>query len=202
MVSASAPPGVSRDDSGLSYPTGEIPDEIVAMATAIGARLAETEVRLLAAGDAGALVGYEMLRQLKLRDEYRPERFTLVRRVRDEPLDAPNRRLGEIVFSGDEPNDLRSSALQQVRALLVPGGGDGVASEVAQAEQVGLGVVPVGATGGTAETVWQRMRADLDSCLLGGQPIDEVAFGLLVNPDVNAAAAAAVRLLNQALFLT
>ncbi len=201
MVSGSAPGGIPRDAAGLSYPTGSLPRAIEEMAVAIGARLAETEIRLVAAGHAGAIAGYEMLRQLKHRDRYDPKRFTLVRRLRDEALDPPNLRLGEIIFTGEVPNDLRSSALQQVRALLVLGGADGAMTEVEQAQAVGLGVVPVGVTGGTAEEVWRRMRSDLSTYVLGGRPIDERDFDLLMSTDVNAAPAAAVRLLAQAVFL-
>lgn len=201
MISGSAPGSVARDETGPSYPIGPLPSELEEMATAIGARLADTEVRLLAAGEVGAIAGYEMLRQLNHRGLYRPERFTLVRRVRDQPLDHPNQRFGEIVFTGEQPNDLRSSALRQVRALLVLGGADGTMNEVQQAEEVGLGIVPVGATGGTAEAVWQRMRSNLSSQVLGGLPIDERDFDLLMSADINASAAAAVRLLSQAVFL-
>lgn len=201
MVCGSSPGTVHRAGPGPSYPTAPLPREIEDMARAIGTRLSDTEVRLVAAGEAGALVGYEMLRQLNHRGLYRPERFTLVRRVRDEPLDPPNRRLGDIIFTGEQPNDLRSSALRQVRALLVLGGSDGTLAEVEQAEAVGLGIVPVGVTGGTAEAVWQRMRSDLGLYVLGGRPIDARDFDLLMNPDLDAAAAAAVRLLCQAVFL-
>lgn len=201
MVSGSAPGTVPRGGSGPSYPTAPLPEEIVQMATAIGARLADTKVRLLAAGEAGALVGYEMLRQLNHRGRYRSERFTLIRRVRDEPLDYPNLRMGEVILTGDAPNDLRSSALSQVRALLVLGGGEGVLAEVNQAEAAGLGVVPVGVTGGTAEAVWQRMRSALGTVSLGGRPIDERDFDLLMDEDLTAASAAAVRLLSQGVFL-
>lgn len=201
MVSGSAPAGVSRTDPGPSYPTAPLPTELTEMATAIGARLADTAVRLVAAGEAGALVGYEMLRQLEHRGLYRPDRFTLVRRVRDAALEAPNLRLGELTFTGEDPTDLRSSALSQVRALLVLGGADGTLSEVERAEAEGLGIVPVGRTGGTAEAVWRRMRSDLDAYLLGGRPIDARDFELLMSPDLNGAAGAAVRLLCQALFL-
>jgi len=201
MVCGSAPGGAPRGAAGRSYPTAPVPKEIAEMATAIGVRLAETEVRLVAAGEPGAIVGYELLRQLRHRDLYRDDRFTLVRRVRNEPVDSPNLRLGNIIFTGEEPNDLRSSALRQVRALLVLGGADGTETEVEQAETVGLGVVPVGVTGGTAEVVWRRMRADLGSRVLGGRPIHEGDFDLLMKPDLNAAASAAVRLLCQAVFL-
>jgi len=202
MVCGSPAGSVPRSTVGISYPTAPVPDEIANLAVAIGVRLADSAVRLVAAGEVGALVGYEMLRQLKHRDLYDPKRFTLVRRTRDEALESPNLRLGEIMFTGAEPTDLRSSALRQVRALLVLGGGDGTKAEVERAEGEGLGIVPVGRSGGTAEVVWHRMSSELDRYLLGGRPISATDFGLLMSDDLNAAAAAAVRLLSQALFLS
>ncbi len=201
MVSGSAPGGTPRGGTGSAYPTAALPAEVVEVAHAIGALLAETDVRVLAAGEVGALVGYEMTRRLVTRNSYDPGRFTLVRRVRDHAVDSPNLRLGAITFTGDDPNDLRSSALIQVRALLVLAGGDGTHEEVDRAEADGLGVVPIGRTGGTAQAVWARMHADLGTYLLGGRPIDPTDFDLLMGDDVNAAAAAAVRLVCQALFL-
>ncbi len=201
MVSGSAPAGTPRTVTGTAYPTAALPADVEEVAHAIGALLADTEVRVLAAGVVGALVGYEMTRQLIARDSYGPGRFTVVRRVQDQALDFPNLRLGEIIFTGDDPNDLRSSALIRVRALLVLAGGSGTQEEVDRAEADGLGVVPVGRTGGTAQAVWERMHADLGTYLLGGRPIDSTDFDLLMGDDINAAAAAAVRLVCQALFL-
>jgi len=202
MVSGSAPGGAPRLGIGSGYPTAPLPDSLVEVAKAIGARLADTDVRVLAAGEAGAHVGYELVRQLLHRDLYQPGRFTLVRRVRDGPLDFPDLRLGEITFTGEDPNDIRSSALGQVRAVLVLAGGNGTQQEVDRAEAEGLGIVPVGCTGGTAEVVWHRLRIGLDTLLLGGRAVNPTDFELLMNPDINAAAAASVRLLSQALFLS
>lgn len=201
MAVGSAPAAAPRVAAGTRYPTEPLPESLLETARAIGVRLAETEVRVVAASEAGAEVGYAMVRQLVHRGAYDSARFTLVRRVQDEALNPPNLRLGEIVFTGQGLTDLRSTVLRQVRCLLVLGGDKGAADEVARAEEGGLGVVPVGRTGGTAAATWTRMADDLDRRRLGGRPIDPRDFGLLLSPDVDAAAGAAVRLTRQGLFL-
>ena len=122
---------------------------------------------VVGAGEVGALAGYQLMRKLMMNGTYAPERFTLVRRQRDEPLDSPNLRLGQVIFTGDDPTDLRSAALLEVRALLVLAGAAGTSSEITKAIEAGLGVVPVGYTGGTARAHWEFMRKDLDAHPLG-----------------------------------
>ncbi|MGQ0434365.1 MAG: SIR2 family protein [Microthrixaceae bacterium] len=202
MISGSTPTTTPRVAAATgAYPTDPIPDEISRMATAVGARLADTGISAVAGGAVGALVGYEMCRALEAAEQYDASRFTLVRRRKDADVDPPNLRLGNIVFTGDAPTDLRSAALQRVRALLVLGGSGGTQTEIDQAVDVGLGVVPLGCTGGTAEAHWQHMRADLGSHRLGGRRIDPDAFELLASGKPDEAANAAVHLVIQALYL-
>lgn len=202
MISGSAPATTPRVAAATgAYPTDPIPGDISQMATAIGARLADTAVSAVAGGAVGALAGYEMCRALEAAGRYDSSRFTLVRRRKDADVDPPNLRLGNIVFTGDAPTDLRSAALKRVRALLVLGGSGGTQSEIDQAVDVGLGVVPVGRTGGTAEAHWQHMRAALDSHRLGGRLIEPDTFELLAVGNPDEAADAAVQLVIQALYL-
>ena len=142
------------------------------------------------------------MRTLAADHAYDPRRFTLLRRQRDQPLDAPNFRLGRISFTGDVPNDLRSA-----RA----GGGPGprdpgrrlrrTQAEIDEALTIGLGIVPVASTGGTAQDHWNRMREHLDQEVLGGQRIDLGVFDTLASPESDKAVDAAVRLAIQALYL-
>lgn len=201
MVSGSAPKELKRTSTEGSYPTAALPLRLVDIARVIGRQFAEKGIALVAAGEIGAAVGYETMRTLDDAGVYAHDRFTLVRRKRDEALSSPNTRLGQVVFTGSEPTDLRSEALSDVRAVLVFGGGAGTESEVARAEEAGLGVVPIGCTGGTAESLWRRMRQDLEGRQLGGRPIDGADFGRLNSDDDVEVAAAAVRLVEQAMYL-
>jgi hypothetical protein len=201
MVSGSAPGSIARTAVSGTYPTAPIPDEHRTVAVAIGSRLAETGIAAVAGGELGAIVGYEMMRRLDALGGYDPNRFTLVRRQQDSGLSPPNIRFGKIIFTGDDPVDLRSAALREVRALLVLAGGDGTQTEIDRALEIGLGVIPVGCTGGTAENLWKRMGSDLGGHRLGGRSIDLGDFEQLMKGSVDEVAQAAVRLVAQALFL-
>ena len=202
MVSGSAPEEVERTSTGGSYPTAELPSRSVVIASLVGEQFAHKGIASVAGGEIGAAVGYAAMRTLDGTDSYVSDRFTLVRRKRDEPVTSPNTRLGQIVFTGSEPTDLRSAALSEVRALLVFGGGSGTQAEVASALESGLGVVPIGCTGGIAESLWNQMHGDLEGLLLGGRPVEGADFDLLMSEDDDEVAAAAVRLVEQAMYLS
>jgi hypothetical protein len=197
-----SPLGARTGGTPGAYPAAPLPKELAAFAQQLGAYLATSKLRLMAGGMIGATVGYEFARQLHLQDQYDPNRFVLLRRYQDLELTPPNRRMGTIIFTGEDPTDLRSAAFEQVRALLVIAGQSGTSQEVGQAHVLGLGVVPVGWTGGAAKEAWDAIAADFDAYRLGGTPVRRQDFDLLMNHDVNASAAAAVRLLQQALFRT
>jgi hypothetical protein len=189
-----APPG--------SYPVAELPEELVEFAEQLGAMLAGSTLRLMTGGTLGATVGYEFARQLRLQGHYDPDRFVLLRRYGDAEVNYPNRRMGTIIFTDGDPTNLRTTAFDQVRALLVLAGQEGTAWEIAQARELGYGIVPIAATGGAAQQAWRTISDDWTSYRLGGRSVDKRDFDLLNSDDAYASAAAAVRLLQQALFMT
>jgi SIR2-like domain/Sir2- and TIR-associating SLOG family len=201
-VYVSGSPLGDRTGASGAYPVANLPQELTDFAEQLGAYLANSNLRLMAGGMIGATVGYEFARQLHLQGQYDPNRFVLLRRYKDLEIDPPNRRLGTIIFTGEDPTNLRTAAFEQVRALLVIAGQDGTKQEVAQARGLGLGVVPVGWTGGAAREAWEAIASDFGSYRLGGTPVRRQDFDLLMHQNVNASAAAAVRLLQQALFRT
>ena len=201
MISGSTPSTRPPADASAPYPTSPVPDGLASTAALLGARLARTPTSVVGGSEVAALVGYELMRTLAADHAYDPRRFTLLRRQRDQPLDAPNFRLGRISFTGDVPNDLRSAALAEVRALVILGGASGTQAEIDEALTIGLGIVPVASTGGTAQDHWNRMREHLDQEVLGGQRIDPGVFDNLASPESDKAVDAAVRLAIQALYL-
>ncbi|MHB8288600.1 MAG: SIR2 family protein [Acidimicrobiales bacterium] len=202
MISGSTPSTRPPADAAAPYPTSPVPDALASTAKLLGAQLARTGASVVGGSEVAAIVGYELMRTLAANHTYDPRRFTLLRRQQDQPLDAPNLRLGRIAFTGEVPNDLRSAALAEVRALIILGGASGTQAEVDQALEIGLGIVPVASTGGTARDHWERMQEHLDQKVLGGQPIDPVVFDNLASPESDRAVAAAVRLATQALYLS
>lgn len=199
-VSGSPPIGASTATGG-AYPTRALSSILEGMLEGLGNALADTPIRLMSGSQVGATVGYAMLRQLRDRVEYDPDRFLLVRRAKDAPLDAPNERLGRLVFTGEDPSELRGHAFNEVRAVLVIGGQAGTAEEVQRARELDMGVVPLAATGGIAREVWDAVGADFGAYRLGGQYVDRDEFDRLAHPDAAIAVAAAVQLAKQALFL-
>jgi len=182
------------------YPTTSANEQLDAFAIALGSRLALNGVpTLVAAGDLGSKVGYSFLSAL---ERYEPSRFVLVRRRSDEEVGPPSVRQGHIHFIGDHPGNMRSAAFEQVRAVVVLGGGPGTQKEVERALTNGMSVIPVAHTGGAAQVVWDAMSADLDAYNIGQRPINPTVFERLRSTDPDTAIQATADLVRAGLFLT
>jgi hypothetical protein len=185
-------------DSDGAYPTADPDPKLTDIAERLGNQLGNHDIpSIVAAGDVGASVGYGFLDTL---DEYSHERFTLVRRTKDQALDPPNLRRGQIQFTGQDTTDMRSAVFSQVRAVVVLGGTSGTLDEVERAREAGMSVIPLARSGGAAKTVYDEMHADLNVHRIGQRPIDPELFELLDSPDTNAAIEAAVELIKIGLF--
>lgn len=112
------------------------------------------------------------------------------------PLDD---RAGTAIYSDLEREPLVTSVLDQCRAMLVLGGSERTTEEVAWARERGLGVVPVAASGGAARAAWEDQDP---GALLGGRPVDQRSWDQLADDDAGIATAAAMRLLEQAMYRT
>lgn len=200
FVSGSArDPGDTESTGSDTYPTAESNEQLNRFAEALGNRLADEDVpSIVAAGDIGARVGYSFLARL---ENYDSSRFLLVRRRSDKDVDPPSRRQGQIWFSGDEPSTMRSAAFEHVRAVVLLGGSSGTESEAETALALGMTVVPVAHTGGTARKVWQSMSDDLHRHGVGQREIDPQQFADLGSPDFDTAVRAATGLIRDGLFL-
>jgi hypothetical protein len=185
---------------GSRYPASDnIAPELRGLAETLGKRLANVGIRVTTASLLGATVGYALLDELG--DRYEADRMMLVRRRRDAEIDQPNLRNGAITFIGEDPATLRDSVFDQVRAVIILGGGVGTQEEVERARARNMGVVPLALTGGTAFAVWEAMMASLDEFELGGRPIDPLAFEGLNSADYTVAIDSAVSLVLQAMYL-
>jgi hypothetical protein len=198
FVSGSHRTAADSDDSDLVYPTANPDPELTEIAHRLGTQLATCAIAgIVAAGDVGARVGYSFLDAL---DTYAHERFTLLRRTKDAELDPPNRRRGQIQFTGDDPTDLRSAVFAQVRAIAVLGGTAGTLDEVDRARAAGMSVIPLACSGGAARTVYDTMNAELVAHRIGQRTIDPELFGRLGSDDTDVAVSAAADLIEVALF--
>lgn len=196
-------PAEEKPDVGDSYPSVDLPENMSDFADHLGAAFAETSVALSAGGSFGAQVGYALLKRLQKtsRSGLHAERFELLRRSRDQPLDEPSHRFGSILFQGRDQREMRDAAFDGVRSVLAIGGGDGTAEEIKRAREHELGVVPIGKFGGSALEEWTRINKSLKDHRLGGLPVDSVDFKSLRDGNPEECARAAARLAVQALYI-
>ena len=194
-------PSEEKPDTGDSYPSIDLPEPMSDFASRLGAAFEETSVALSAGGAFGARVGYALLRGLQETSGLHAERFVLLRRSKDQPLDEPSHRFGSIVFQGSDEHEMRDAAFGGARAVLAIGGGSGTADEIMRAQQDGLGVVPIGKFGGSALQEWTRISKSLEDYRLGGLPVDRTDFNSLRDSNPQECARAAARLSEQALYI-
>jgi hypothetical protein len=188
-------------DSGDRYPAvEEIPADLASIATSLGEKLGQAGISVTTAGLLGATAGYALIRSLG--EDYDATRMMLVRRHNDAEIDRPNIRQGSITFVGEDPKSLRDSVFDQVRAVVVLGGGSGTLDEVKRARLRDMGIVPLARSGGVAHQLWEEMRIDLGQYFLGGRPIDPLTFEFLNSRDSTVAIDATVALAAQAMFLS
>lgn len=130
---------------------------------------------------------------------YAPEKLLVYFRRLNATAPALDERAGTAIYSDLERKPLVASVLDQCRAMLVLGGSGRTGEEVTWALDRGIGVVPVATSGGAAGSTWQVQGS---GALLGGRPADPRAWAQLASDDRGVAAAAAMRLLEQAMYRT
>lgn len=149
-------------------------------------------------GHAGWGTTRELARIRRAEGTYDPSRLVFHSRRKEGPPPVEmDQRIGTSVFDDLEREPLVRSLLDESRAVLVLGGGTRTAEEIAWATEFGLGVVPLGASGGTAHEYWEQHRADPPD--LGGRQTDPATWDRL-GADVDVAARAAAQLLAQAMY--
>lgn len=168
----------------------------------LGRRLEDLELEVVSlAGDAGMAVSYSLGRTMRERSRYNPDRVILLFRQRDDPPPELTERTGTVIYSHLPAEKLRRSAIDSSRALVVIGGGETTASEVAIADELGVPVIPIGCAGGTGQVIWKTLSSRLPELTIGGASVNAGDFALLGGADTTAAVEAAVRLLTQAMYL-
>lgn len=153
------------------------------------------------AGRAGLSVSRGAASVLRASDRYEPQRFEFHFRRRDEVpevVPAHPERVGTLIFDGYELEELRRRTLDECRAMVVIGGGERTAAEIALARQLGVPVVPVAVAGGAGEEAWRTTMASVEGAPAGDLAHHE-AFPLLGHEDLNVALAASERLVCSAL---
>lgn len=150
----------------------------------------------------GGPAGWEVTRELsqirRVEGTYDPTQLVFYSRHKEGPPPIEmDERVGTFVFTDLEREPLVQDLLDESRAVLVLGGGGRTAEEIKWAVELGVGVVPIGTSGGAAHSYWDRHRADPP--LLGGRETDPAAWERL-GGSISVAARAAEVLLAQAMY--
>ncbi|MDO9439936.1 MAG: SIR2 family protein [Beijerinckiaceae bacterium] len=157
----------------------------------------EWEVGSLA-GPAGWGVTRELSRIRRAEGTYDPARLVFHFRKKDGPPPREmDERVGTAIFHDHDREPLVQDVFDESRAVLVLGGGERTEEEIAWATGLGLGVVPLAASGGAARAYWESYRVNPPD--LGGRETDPAIWERL-GADLDVAARAAAALLAQAMY--
>ncbi|NQE91127.1 hypothetical protein [Nocardia terpenica] len=167
------------------------------LARALGTALAALPITLICGGSrVGAHTAHAMARGLQANGTYTPHRTTMYVRTASTRLTTVYQPLGKILHLDTGRTEIRRLMLRNARACLVFAGGDfgdadgdGTAEEVALAHHLAIPLIPIAASGGTAEHTWHHIRNEL-----AGTPL-AADFDNLCSPDPTIVIDAAVRLL-------
>jgi len=185
--------------------SGSIPSggNIDAFCQEVGNRLSDEERVELAslAGEEAMEVSYAFGRSLRAQGKYQGERIRFYFRRKDEKPPPLAERIGTVFYTSEDVEPLREQVLEDCRATLVIGGGARTAEEVDAARRLGVPIVPLASSGGTAKATWDSMVAEAHLLEYGGALVDKREFGLLADENVQIACGAAVRLVRKAMYL-
>ncbi|MFI9402221.1 hypothetical protein [Nocardia sp. NPDC052316] len=164
-----------------------------AVATDLGKALATLPINLLAGGShVGADVSYAMAESLRDNRTYSSDRTTLFVRTTSTRLGPVYRPLGDISHLDTTPTHARYIMLRRARLALLFGGGNGTAEEAAIARELGIPVIALATTGGTARRHWLAHAADAQITL---PPAQLKLYHDLDHPDHTIAIRAAIQLI-------
>lgn len=173
----------------------------------LGSRLASVRgITLVSlAGDAGRGVSYGFAEKLRRQGLYDADRVRFLFRAKDEeagiPPPAPDERTGVAVYTDWDVGRLRREAIDGARAMVVLGGANRTRAEARVADESGIPIVPMAASGGVAYEIWSTQREKLDDLTLGGGPVRPERFIALAERDGRRHLPAAVHLVRQAMYL-
>ncbi len=185
-------------EANLFVAGGSLDSKALQVMDAVGTNLASVDRRLALlsfGGDAALAVGREF-RAAMQSDEYRPERIKFYFRKSLMSLEIKH-RVGMAVFTDLDLPEMREEVLPTIRCMIVAGGGARTAEEVHLALDRGASIVPIAATGGTAEEVWKNYTPE--ELRLAGPDVERLWSRLNGRQSANIADAA-VKLVNQSMF--
>lgn len=149
-------------------------------------------------GPSGWHVSQQVAEHRRAENRYEASDFEFHFRKSDEPLDPPAERLGAAFHHDKSRDELLPILLAECRGMVVIGGQTRTLEEIALAEAAGVGIVPIGSSGGTATIYWSSKRASPPD--IGGQPTPTEVWERLGHANPSVAANAALELLDRAMY--
>lgn len=149
-------------------------------------------------GQAGWWTSKQLAALLRAKGSYDPSRIEIYFRQKDEPAPPLDTRLGTAIYSNLERKALVKSVLQGCRAMLVIGGGPRTVQEIDWARELGVGVVPLPTSSGTAHTYYDKIGDTPPQ--LGSAPASVRTWHNLGSNNLGVACSAASELLRQAMY--
>ena len=151
-------------------------------------------------GPAGWHTTRAVARIRRAENTYDPTLLTFYFRIKNDRAPELEERVGNAVYTALEREELVGTLLDDCRAMLVIGGGDRTTQEIQWAKARGIGVVPLGASGGTAGKFWKDTSEQDRLPLLGGQSVDPQTWKRLGDPSTAISSRAVSELLKQAMY--
>jgi SIR2-like domain len=175
-------------------------EDIAPWCGAIAAKVASASGWKLASlgGDAGWLTTREVARIRRTEGAYDPSQLSFHFRAKNEPAPMLEERIGTAVYTDMEREQLVPHLLSDCRAFLAIRGAKRTTEEIAWAQDAGVGVVPLAASGGAAHQYWEQCLSNPPS--MGGREVDMETWLLLDHENHDVAAGAAHQLLKQAMY--
>ena len=149
-------------------------------------------------GPAGWFTSKQLATLLAARGRYDASHIEFYFRSKNSPPPPMDARVGTAIYTDLERDVLVPSVLDRCRAMLVIGGGSRTMEEIEWAQARGVGVVPLAASGGTAQAYFESVRHSPP--WLGASAVDPGRWERLADPNLGVACSAAMDLLRQAMY--
>ncbi|MGY2011941.1 hypothetical protein ACW9HC_33640 [Nocardia gipuzkoensis] len=177
------------------------------IAVRLGRELAQLPITLASGGSrVGAATAYAMANTLQNAGTYTPERINVFVRTESTRLADIYRPFGTVTHLETGRTEARYTMLGTAQLVILFGGGDfgdadgnGTAQEAAIADELGIPIIPLATTGGTARTYWRDHRPHAHRNL--PEPLRK-EYDNLNNPDYRIAIEAGIHLIQYKLGLT
>lgn len=193
---------VRRTREKRLFVTGSGDSTVERLSADLGDRLA-TEHDIVLTSFANEATGlpasFAYANALQALDLYDPEAVRFYFRAQNKPGEALKQRTGTTVYTGLALDALRRDVLDDVRAVVVIGGGDRTAEELQVAADLGVPIVPLACSGGTAKAMWES--SDVAQAVVDATLHDERDWTLLNDTNEKLALAACHRLIRRAMYL-